>query len=235
MTIRVTTAAEPPKERLSRERIVETALAMMADQGYDAVSMRSLARELGTGPASLYAHVAHKDELDQLVVDRIASQLDLPEPDPERWQEQLKQAMRDQLGLYRAHPGSARAALATIPTMEGGLRAAEGIMAICLAGGVPPQTAAWFCDLAALYVSAIAAEESIWVERARAAAAGGRAMDETRMVDEIRRLFAGLPPEIFPVLSANAEAMTAGDGDQRFEFGLGLLVAGLAAVSAREA
>ena len=64
-----------PKERLTTERIVDTAMALMAEQGYEAVSMRSLARALDTGPASLYAHVANRDELDQLVIDRIARRL----------------------------------------------------------------------------------------------------------------------------------------------------------------
>ena len=108
----------------------------MATQGYDAVSMRSLAKALDTGPASLYQHVANRDELDQLVIDRIASQLHIPEADPDSWVDQLKDVFREMRDLYRAHPGAARAAMAQIPTREGTLRAAEGIMALCLAGGV---------------------------------------------------------------------------------------------------
>ncbi len=62
VTVRVPAdEAAAPKERLSRDRIVDIALEQMAESGYDAVSMRSIARALGTGPASLYAHVANKD------------------------------------------------------------------------------------------------------------------------------------------------------------------------------
>src|SRR5437868_15246901 len=57
-----------PADRLSTDRIVEVAIDQMRERGYDAVTMRSIARELGTGPASLYAHVANRAELDQLVV-----------------------------------------------------------------------------------------------------------------------------------------------------------------------
>jgi hypothetical protein len=177
--------------------------------------------------------VANKDELDQLVIDRITSSIGLPAPDPDRWQEQIKQLLRDTLAAYRAHPGSARAALATIPTGEGGLRVAEASMAVLLAGGVHPQAASWFCDLSALYVSAIAAEESIWAQRAKAAAAAGVVIDEEAIVAEVHRVFASLPPAAYPALSAHADAMTAGDGEQRFEFGLDVLVAGLVAVSDR--
>src|SRR6478752_7053924 len=119
LRIRVTLpeeAAAPPKERLTVERIVDTAMALMAEQGYDAVSMRSLAKALGTGPASLYAHVANREELDQLVIDRIVAEVEIPEPDPDRWEEQLKDLLRSMLSVYRAHPGSARAATAIIPT-----------------------------------------------------------------------------------------------------------------------
>src|SRR3954453_21108627 len=100
----------PAKERLTRERIVDTAMALMASQGYDAVSMRSLAKALDTGPASLYQHVANRDELDQLVIDRIARQITIPEPDPDHWDDQLKDVLVQMRDLYRDLPGSARAA-----------------------------------------------------------------------------------------------------------------------------
>ena len=137
------------------------------------------------------------------------------------------------LAAYRAHPGSAQAALAIIPTAEGGLRAAEGIMQLLLAGGVPPQAAAWFCDLSALYVSAVAAEESVWTQRGKAAAAGGRPVTEEDVVAQVRQVFAALPPATYPALTTYAAEMTTGDGDDRFEFGLDVLLAGLVAVSGR--
>ncbi|MEZ0578827.1 TetR/AcrR family transcriptional regulator [Nocardioides sp. MH1] len=220
----------PPKPRLTRDRIIDAALQMMAEQGYEAVSMRSLAKTLGTGPASLYAHVANREQLDQLVMDRIGRGLDLPVPDPEHWQEQLKQALRDTLALYRAHPGSARATLGAIPTMEGTMRIAEGLMAIMVAGGVSEQAAAWFCDLSALYVGAVAYEESIWALRAGDAT---EEFDHAAMDAELRGFFASLPPDRYPLLTSLAGVMTQGDGDERFEFGLDVLVGGLAAVSDR--
>ncbi len=157
----------------------------------------------------------------------------MPEPDPERWAAQVKEHLRGGLAAYRAHPGSGRAALATIPTEHGALQVADGLMAILLAGGIHPQAAAWFCDLAALYVSAIAAEESIWIDRAKAAAAGGHEITETDVIAQLHELYAALPASVYPMLSAHAEAMTSGDGQSRFEFGLDILLAGLEAVSAR--
>jgi len=221
--------ARERKEPLTTERIVDAAFALMARDGYDSVSMRSLARELDTGPASLYAHIANKDELDQYVVDRISAMLEVPAPDPERWQDQLKEVLRNTLQLYRQHPGAARAAMGTIPTMEGGLGAAEGIMAIALAGGVSPQAAAWFCDLAAAYVGAVAYEETIWIARQNSTAAG-EDPDHEAIDDQLREVMESMADR-FPLMHRYAKEMTSGDGDDRFEFGIDVLVNGLAAVS----
>ena len=46
---------------LSREAIVEAALAVLDAEGLEGVSMRRVAQRLGTGPASLYQHVSNKD------------------------------------------------------------------------------------------------------------------------------------------------------------------------------
>ena len=194
-------------------------MSLMARDGYDAVSMRSLARELGTGPASLYTHVANREELDQLVLERVVVGVPMPEPDPERWQEQVKQLLRDILDAYRTHPGSARAAMGTIPTSEGGL-----------AGGITPQAAAWFCDLASLYVGAVAYEQSIWAERENTTIAGEPA-DHEALDEQLTSYFQDLPQDRFPVMRAFAQVMTTGDLTDRFEFAIDVMLAGLVASS----
>lgn len=219
-----------PKERLTVERIVDTAMELMAAKGYDAVSMRSLAKALDTGPASLYAHVANKEELDALVIDRISAGLTVPEPDPERWQEQIKDLMRQMLELYRTHPGSARAAMAIIPTGESSVRTMEGMLGILLRGGVSPQAAAWFCDLAPAYVGAIAVEEDIWAARENSTPAGEQP-DHPAIDEQLSAYFSSLPADRFPLVTSLATVITRGDGTDRFEFGIDVIVAGLAAVS----
>jgi AcrR family transcriptional regulator len=89
------------REPLTRDRVVDAALQLLVEQGYEAVSMRKVAQALGTGPASLYAHVANKKELDQLMLDRAAADMKLPGADPEHWQEQLKAAMDEILRVMR--------------------------------------------------------------------------------------------------------------------------------------
>lgn len=222
---------ERPKERLTRERIIDEALAQMREHGYEAVSMRSIARGLGTGPASLYAHVANREELDQLLVERVTGLVTIPEPDPGRWDEQLRDLMLELLQIYRDHPGVARATMGMIPTEPNSLRAGEAIFALCRAGDIDEQAAAWALDMFSLYVGAVAVEEDIWRERAKAAAASGHSWTEEEVVDRVRDLFASLPPDQFPNLSSWAVALTTGSDDDRVRFGIELLVAGLRAMS----
>lgn len=231
--VRVTTPApaQPAKERLTRDRIVDVALDQMREHGYEAVSMRSIARALDTGPASLYAHVANREQLDQLLVERVTSLVPIPEPDPQRWDEQLRTMLLDILAIYRDHPGVARATMGMIPTEPSSLRAAEAMAAFCRAGGIPAQHTAWALDMFSLYIGAVAVEEDIWLERAKRAAASGDTLDEEQMVAEVRDLFESLPSEEFPALNSMAAVMTSGTGDDRVRWAVELLVAGLRAVS----
>jgi AcrR family transcriptional regulator len=223
-------------DRLSADRIVDVAIEQMRARGYDAVTMRSLAKELGTGPASLYAHVANRAELDQLVVGRVCALWEVPDPDPARWDDQLRESLTDLLALYRAHPGVARCTMGMIPMEPGLLAVTERLIGLLKAGGVPDQFCAWFVDVASLYVGAIAVEEDIWAERHRGQETGETPLphtEEEAVVAQVRAIFSALPPSHFPLLSGMAETMTTGSGDERFAFGVDLLVSGLKAASAR--
>jgi AcrR family transcriptional regulator len=217
------------KEPLTRDRIVDAAMRLLVDQGYDSVSMRKVAQALDTGPASLYAHVANKRELDQLLVDRAAEDMKLPaEPDPARWQEQLKEAMREMLRVMRANPGVARVAIGQVRLGERALLNTERILAILKAGKLPDQAAGWAVDLIPLYVTAVAFEETVQGARA------GSPEEIEGFVAELRGYFDSLPADRFPLTVALAGSLAAGTGsDERFEFGLAVITAGLAALAER--
>ena len=76
------TPRKPPTRRtLSREAIVEAALGVLRKEGVDGLSMRRVAVELSTGAASLYAHVANKEELVELLYDEVVGEIPIPVPD----------------------------------------------------------------------------------------------------------------------------------------------------------
>jgi AcrR family transcriptional regulator len=216
------TASRPAKRQLSTELIVSTALEVMTKDGLDAVSMRRVAQELDTGAASLYAHVRNKNELHELMYDQIMSTIKVPEIDPARWQEQLKELAHTLTRVMLDNPGVARIAMHTlIPTSPQMLMGMDRILGLLAAGGVPPKIASYVSDAIALYTTAIAYEASLWSD-----AEGGMEEAERRM-GQIHDYLDALPPDQLVHLRAMMPLMDSNDAAERFEFALGLLIDGL--------
>ena len=72
------------KPALSVPVIVAAAIEVLDEAGFAGLSMRRVADRLGTGAASLYAHVSGREELLELVFDALVGQVRLEEPDPAR-------------------------------------------------------------------------------------------------------------------------------------------------------
>lgn len=212
-----------PRRTLSRAAIVAAGLIVLRAEGIDALSMRRVAAELGTGAASLYAHVASKDELLELLLDEVIGEVPLPVPDPARWREQVTQLWVDSHAVVSRNGDIARVALGRVPLGPNAVRVSERTMALLRLGGVPDQAVAWAVDVVGMYVAANAIEGAINVQQQR----GGR--DPAEYYAEVGRYFAMLPVDRFPVTAALAPMLAEGDGDERFRFGLDLLVGGLAA------
>ena len=69
-----------PRDRtpLSRDRVLRGAVAVADAGGIGALTIRSLAQELGVKPMSVYHHVANKDEILDGIVDLVFSEIELP-------------------------------------------------------------------------------------------------------------------------------------------------------------
>jgi AcrR family transcriptional regulator len=214
-------AQQPRKPPLSVERIVQTALDIVAAEGFEALTMRRVAATLDTGPASLYAHVVNKADLDELLIGYLCSRIVLPEPDPERWREQildLAAQIRDQ---YLRYPGISQAALGVVPSNPEALRLSEGMLGILLAGGVSPQTAAWAIDALSLYVNAYCLEIGLWMRQMDTD--GGWAVTH----DTLMGRFEALSEDEFPLTKRYAAELTAGEGHDRFDFAMRTMINGL--------
>src|SRR5262245_2505510 len=96
-------ATTKPRERLTRDRIVDAAMQVMDTEGLEAVSMRRVAREVGVEAMSLYNHVEDKDDLLQAVCDRVMSGFEFPEETGD-WVESCKAAARSWRRVLQAHP-----------------------------------------------------------------------------------------------------------------------------------
>ena len=153
-----------------------------------------MAEHLGTGAASLYAHVSGKEELLELVYDALVGQVALVEPDPATWRDQLRQIMRDFHDVLVSHTDAALAGLGRIPTSPQTMAAAEVLAGIVRAGGLCPKVVALGLDQLVLYVSATAFEDGLF----------RRGMDEEEMLRYyagVHAFYAALPAERYPVLA----------------------------------
>jgi AcrR family transcriptional regulator len=101
-------ARPAPGERrptLSRDKIVAAALEIADAEGFEAVSMRRIAAELGVGTMTLYHYVKTKDELIALVGDAIMGELLIPADEvPEGWRDGLAEIARRTRGVFARHP-----------------------------------------------------------------------------------------------------------------------------------
>jgi AcrR family transcriptional regulator len=88
---------------LSREQILLGAVAVADAAGIGALTMRSLARELGVKPMSLYHYVAGKNEILDGIVDLVFGEIDLPVPGGD-WKSQLRRRAVSARRALRRHP-----------------------------------------------------------------------------------------------------------------------------------
>ena len=102
-------AREAPRGRgrqpvLSRDQIADVALKIADEEGLDAVSIRRIAREIGSGAMSLYHYFDSRDELLELMGDRVAAEMLVPGELPEDWREALTAIARHSLAAFTRHP-----------------------------------------------------------------------------------------------------------------------------------
>ncbi|GAA0459169.1 TetR family transcriptional regulator [Paractinoplanes deccanensis] len=103
-------AAKGPAPSRSRGQIAEAAVALADAEGLDAVSMRKVAAALGIGTASLYGYVAGKDELYDLMVDRVEGEDGPPPPPSGDWRADLSGMAHKIRGSILRHPWMASVA-----------------------------------------------------------------------------------------------------------------------------
>ncbi len=202
---------------LTRDAIVDAALTVLERDGLAGLSMRRLAKELGSGAASLYWHVGGKEELLGLVLDRIVGESKVPEPDPANWQEQVKAMLRETRRVLTSRRDAGQLSMGRVPTGPNALPVMDRSIGVLRAAALPAQVIAYAADMFALYVGGFAFEES--------------AETEPVAPEQIRAYWESLPREQFPNLSELATELTAGDNEERFEFALELLVRGLEAMA----
>jgi AcrR family transcriptional regulator len=122
--------------RFSREQLQATALAIVDEQGLDGLSMRTLARALGTGPMTLYNYVATREDLDTLVVEAVAAGARWEAVADWTWEVEVQSIAKAVWMSVRQHPNTVPLVLTRRSRSPAALNVAEALMAALARAGL---------------------------------------------------------------------------------------------------
>jgi AcrR family transcriptional regulator len=207
--------------RLSRDAILDRALAVADADGIDAVSVRRLARELGVTPMALYWHFDDKRALLHALGDRLLGGLDLSVDGSLPWPEQLRAFVVSFTAVLRAHP-SAAALIGSLPdtASENALRTIEVALDILRRAGFSPEEAAHITRQIVRTTTAMVIAELD--------ASAGETTADTEAV------LRALPPERYPRVIEAAGPLSAGEDPESFyDLVIELVLAGIESAARR--
>ncbi|WP_371540112.1 TetR/AcrR family transcriptional regulator C-terminal domain-containing protein [Streptomyces sp. NBC_00466] len=208
----------PAKPALTRHGIVDAAVRVMRSEGLEKLTMRRLAQELDTGPASLYVYVANTAELHAAVLDALLGEVDLPAVGAgAAWRDELVAVLASYTRLLFEHPQLARSALVARPSGANYLNLVERLLLLLSRSGAPREQVAWGVDNLLQYATATAAEH------------GTQERDPMSQADwdALARAAHGVDEDEHPMIKAHLPALLSGAQDARLSWGFDLVINGI--------
>lgn len=188
------------------------AVAVLRAEGLRKVTMRRLAEELDTGPASLYVYVRNTAELHAAVLDELLGTVG-PAAAGGTWRERLEEVLTGYTAMLLEHPDLARSALTARPSGPHYLNLIETLLALLEEGGTPAEQAAWGVDLLLQHATATAAEH-----------ADEASEDDW---DALRHAVREASEHTHPRIAALAGPLLSGPPEARLSWGIRAVVAGV--------
>jgi AcrR family transcriptional regulator len=208
------------RPQLTPQRVVAEALAVIAQDGAQALTMRHLAARLGVVPGALYHHVGNKQQLQDLVLDGVLAEVDVHTDPSLAWTEQLKILATRLRQVLEDHPGVAGILKTRDPLGPHSLALAEAFLG--------PLQAAGFADREAGLAFFLLVDYTIgFAVSSPATSVNEQRVRDTAIRTQLHEFFRSLPPDRFPALVALGEHVWVDNRDQRFTAGLQVLVDGL--------
>lgn len=217
----------PPDDRqsarrpLTRERVAAEALAVIAADGAQSLSMRALATRLGVVPGALYRHVHGKEQLYDLVLDAVLGEVDCRTDPATPWTAQVAALARRLRTVLEDHPGVAALLKTRDPLSPTSLTLAEAFLAPLHAAALPGREAALAFRLIYDYTLGFALADPTSPAEQR--------LSDTSTREQLHAFLRALPADRFPALSACGLHAWDGNRDQRFTAGLEPLLRGIEA------
>jgi len=141
---------------ITRELLIETALAIVDRDGLDALSMRKLGAELGIDPMAAYRHLPNKDALLDAVIDAVVAGTVTDVDESLAWQGQMRQLLGSYFAAVMAHPN----ALPLLPVRQlrtpASLRVVERALQILVDAGSSLHEAVLAVNVAGLLTVGVA-------------------------------------------------------------------------------
>jgi AcrR family transcriptional regulator len=206
----------PPR---SFERIVASASELVDEVGTSAFNMRLLAERLQTSTATLYRHVAGKEELMVYVVDRLLAEVEAADEPEERaprsWREAARRATLRFHRVLAEHPKAVPLVVPQVPTGPHRMAVRERIISTLMRFGFSARLAARAYTTLAHYVIGFAVQQH---------APGSPGPEDAAALGDYYR---GLDPELYPSTVAAADALTAVSLEDEFLEGLEFILDGI--------
>lgn len=200
---------------------MEAASEMIDERGVDTFSMRALAERLNTSTATLYRHVASREELMLYVVDRLLGEVRdgaSDRPAPETWQDAARHRLLLFHGALSAHPNLLPLLASHVPIGPNGLAVREETIARLVSFGFPVELAARVYTTLGHYVIGFLVQQ-----HAQDAPGPEHAV-------ELRSYYRKLDPDLYPFTVAAAEPLTSVSPEDEFLEGLQFIFDGIDAV-----
>lgn len=207
------------RPRLTRDAVLHRALERADAVGLDALSMRSLAADLGVVPMALYKHVANKDELVDGMVDLVWAEVE--PPTGAGWREAMRARAVSLREALRRHPWAVGLMESRMRPGPANLAAHNAMMGCLREAGFPFRTTVHVTSVLDAYVYGFALQEKT-LPFDTAEESGQAAAQKQEGVDpELAQRF----PYLLEVVAQLAEA--GYDYDEEFATGLDLVLDGV--------
>lgn len=208
-------------EPLNRQRVLSAALRVVDNEGYEALTMRRLGRELGRDPMALYRYAPNRAALLDGVVEQVLDQLEVPDGDGD-WAAQLRSSTHAFRRLALTHPDVVPLLVTRPPATPLGLRSRgvlqhlEQTMTLLTGAGFSPADALrTYRALVALVCGHVLAELQETTP------------DPEDSADLLRIHLRNLPTDEFPHVRGLAGELAHYDGAAELDHGLDVFLAGL--------
>lgn len=207
---------------LSVEQIAAAALDLVDRHGLGRLSLRALAADLGVAPSALYNHFTDRDALIDVMLERALGELDTYVDPQAPWRTQLMILAHRLREMLQAHPGIAALLKGHDPTGPNSMRMGDAFARAIRNSGIVGTEAGhiWY----ALVHYVIGFESTFTIDT--------RNLDRAMNPESLAALhdrFQALDPDCYPALRELGIYIWNPDLDERFTFGLELLLDGITA------